>query len=1691
MRIIYLVLITIFCQDAFCQSDNRMPLYHLRADSLHFILRVDTVNGVKEIVEIHPDSLFNKYDELNTVATFAFDTNTYILSLSLTSPNAGETILRTLDLSHLKDSLSSANQNLVYDFDSLNISGGTGLPYSLIKYPLSFEVEAQEGKAFDILDKILVAGDGYTLSKTAGFSVTDDHSIGLFLFDQDSTNELQTLIVDGDSLEISGGNKVKIPDDADANPTNEIQTLSIDSAIVGGKRKMSFTISSGNTVYWFDSIGSGGGAGIDTLTDYDALRSYAGSSNVVYVQDFNVIYLGDVFQTLGGVFVKGGSGENGATIIDGWVRVFDNVHFIPDWYEMNGYDDSGTDNSITSANDRTNATIRLANGSGGGVVVETGGVKVFNVGGVDGSIRYGVNMLSNVILDLNGSTYRIDSALIDGSWDYKIIYCNNISNYEIHNGILDGNTTEQDYSTYAQGGKTTGLYFHAALADRSRNIIISDIEINNVFGNALDAKGNASVYDSLYTNFTVKNLRCFRYGEGPQWLNVNNLNISNIYLDPDTTAVGDHFELVRCDGFNVSDFTCVGGSGSGSGIDLYGSRNGFINNCRIQLVKDVIELHKDSYTNYCENITIQNVFAKNRLETTPAAFPFTTGHAGTRNITFRNIYLKNYYQGFQFSDADPIPGPIIIDGFYIDSMDHHAINASTVQELIVKNGTITRCGSHGVFWNSQINPTVLTGEAKFDVSNVSINNSGDNGVRIDMANGMKTYSLKAVIDVDSYDNTDENILYSYALGDTNRIQINNKQSILRTSVAGNGFAVSGITDVFPTNTTQTMSSALDGQRIRLHGRAGGVEIDASANNFGIVLLDSASNVILDSLEWLDVQFRYEDLRWYETDRSDKTAIVDVHGKFVPATEWSGLTSGRVPYWNGLNFVDDSDLTFDGSNLTSESMELIDSLLFKDGAGNTKGYLVQSGNYMMYRSHTSNAGHLFYDHNNSLIMQMDNPDKEVHFYGPLTVRNNMKDVTLSTGSTNDVWTQTGSGPRWLAPASGGGGSGNVTATGIANRVAYFFDSDSLIHDSDLTYNGYDLTSGAFSAIDSFSFYSGATWAGGMYRSGWDLKYKSVSSSGFQLWYDHNNDLMFHLYNNTGDARFYNKLGIQGTALYPLDVFSGDVRFSGHLGLDGKNPNSSYSIYASGHVFLEGGGGNYSYIRNDGYLQLGKSSQYIKMYIDGSDFLFQHQGINTMRLESDNDVRIYDDMYIDGRLSVNTTPSTTPLRVRSEGNDETTSAVYVDASDATKLIELRNDGYMEGAFIEKQVYNTVAGLVPTSQALFGTFTANPNTNNALYDATNRFTVTASGVATSDYFYWFDNENVINGCNISANDTAEINIDLTAKGTIGVNGLTYTQGEIYVYTYSGHELSANTFGRYKDKDNNWASLTYSGRVFEPDQTIESTASVNLYKFTIPSDNYMTDIELNLVNDNGFDLRLLNIQWFPYRTEGAVQSPFVSKYDDQDFHQKLQFLDSDGDTTLVIDGDATNVIETKGAIQFGHRVKDINGNNPSSHETFWGDTATIGRVLKRTAFDVNNYIKIRNNTSTLNNLNPASGAQDITDLGTEDHQRGFYDFSFASGNVEIPVTGTYRCESTISIASTTTAVELSFQFYEDGVAVGSPVFVDMGAGENRTVNMNEVFEFDLGDDIDIRSTRISGTGSVTIGGTNYANWTVTLLHR
>ena len=89
-------------------------------------------------------------------------------------------------------------------------------------------------------------------------------------------------------------------------------------------------------------IGSGGSGSdkIDTVQTYKGLRDYSGTAKTLILTD----------SLRGGTFYYTGESENGATVIDGWRRIFDGIHYKPEWFEIGGKDMNGASyNRLTGA----------------------------------------------------------------------------------------------------------------------------------------------------------------------------------------------------------------------------------------------------------------------------------------------------------------------------------------------------------------------------------------------------------------------------------------------------------------------------------------------------------------------------------------------------------------------------------------------------------------------------------------------------------------------------------------------------------------------------------------------------------------------------------------------------------------------------------------------------------------------------------------------------------------------------------------------------------------------------------------------------------------------------------------------------------------------------------------------------------------------------------------------------------------------------------------------------------------------------------------------------------------------------------------------------------------------------------------------------------------------------------------------
>lgn len=209
-----------------------------------------------------------------------------------------------------------------------------------------------------------------------------------------ATAQLQAAVVTYNAKQTATGSTISDGDKGDIDITSSAMVYTIDTSAVTSSKILDATVG------WVDlaqavkdSIDAVGGNGIDTLATYTALRAYAGSANVVILNSANS----------GGLFRRVATGtENGGTIIIAtngvkWGRVFDGVTFSPAWWEVGGFNHSGTASGIVNDRDRLNSCVQTA-GGGATIQLEKNYTYIIDIEIV---VPY-----KNMRFDMNGATLK-------------------------------------------------------------------------------------------------------------------------------------------------------------------------------------------------------------------------------------------------------------------------------------------------------------------------------------------------------------------------------------------------------------------------------------------------------------------------------------------------------------------------------------------------------------------------------------------------------------------------------------------------------------------------------------------------------------------------------------------------------------------------------------------------------------------------------------------------------------------------------------------------------------------------------------------------------------------------------------------------------------------------------------------------------------------------------------------------------------------------------------------------------------------------------------------------------------------------------------------------------------------------------------------------------------------------------------
>jgi hypothetical protein len=371
----------------------------------------------------------------------------------------------------------------------------------------------------------------------------------------------------------------------------------------------------------------------DTVLNLAALRAYTSNGRSVWVQSTEGIF----FRTASGT-------ENGGTLIAAangvkWKRAAIGSTYYPEFWEIGGYDETGTAAGITDKTEQIQAAVNVCAGTGGRVVLRKR-FSPYNVIGKVTNIATGaphkgaVELKSNMIFEIEpGCTLRkADAAQTDAGGPVSLLYGDTITNITITGGgAIDGNTAGQTGWTggYSQvGANGAGIYIAASAASSvgiNSNIFISDLEIYDHFSCPIQCR--------IAQDVEVRNVRYWSVGEGAEFIRCQNVKAYNIFADgEDEVSVGDGFEVATCKQVVVDGIT-IQNWGSGSSIDMYSTQEAIVTNFTIKnttVTGGGISAGSASATQYANNI----IFSNGHIYNSDVGAISGDGYVRFDNITF-------------------------------------------------------------------------------------------------------------------------------------------------------------------------------------------------------------------------------------------------------------------------------------------------------------------------------------------------------------------------------------------------------------------------------------------------------------------------------------------------------------------------------------------------------------------------------------------------------------------------------------------------------------------------------------------------------------------------------------------------------------------------------------------------------------------------------------------------------------------------------------------------------------------------------------------------------------------------------------------------------------------------------------------------------------------------------------------------
>jgi hypothetical protein len=283
-------------------------------------------------------------------------------------------------------------------------------------------------------------------------------------------------------------------------------------------------------------------------------------------------------------------------------------------------------------------------------------------------------------------------------------------------GTISGNAPAQDIwaSGYAQITNGNVVAGYAAEGARNERIRIDDVSLEDHFSNAIYLSGDPRNPDR---DIRISKVRARDTGEGIVVMNADDVTLSdNQYAN---TRVPDHpgdgIELWNVSGFRILR-SVVRGKLGGSGIDLYGARDGVVDGFSIEGGMEGVGIQENTaLATYAERIEVKN----GTIMLGGAGTGVFTKGARVRHVTLASIAVQGGKRpdtiGFQISmdnvDARPSDdwrqqGPVTLKDCNAYGNDVGLL-IKTVAALTVSGGdysaNVASPASDGIRWMGQRN----------------------------------------------------------------------------------------------------------------------------------------------------------------------------------------------------------------------------------------------------------------------------------------------------------------------------------------------------------------------------------------------------------------------------------------------------------------------------------------------------------------------------------------------------------------------------------------------------------------------------------------------------------------------------------------------------------------------------------------------------------------------------------------------------------------------------------------------------------------------------------------------------------------------------------------------------------------------------------------------------------------------------